>query len=492
MASFYAELEVTGSTYPVRTCQYEFTQATGERGRPSGKVRHGLVHLTLDVPDDELLVTWGTTPHKALAGHITFFETDRRTARETLSFAAGQCVGYHEHFAAGKTAAGAYVCELTIAAEKLSLSPGGPPRPLASATPRDYAYVPPSLSGAAAPLLLSKQQRYDKRMDLMSQARAKLKTLPLEDDRLVAAADATHVAPGMGPGKVAPQASAAQERKRLQTATDRLARNNVAVERARLSEHVYHSDAVPPVPAPEGWHQLTAKELARKGVTPAMLTDPKSGFKAALYQSSFERPPKVVVAYAGTEDTPDWMTNLQQGVGLESKQYNSAMRLAKNVMQKSKVGTVDITGHSLGGGLASAATVVTGAKGYTFNAAGLHPSTVERAPYSVSAASMAAMGKRIDAYHSTADPLTNLQSGIALAQGPTPGYVLGPEALGVPHSLPPATKWLHEWKELVQHNPLTTSRDMALQGHGVAPQMVDHIEAQKDRDTATLTKFIAS
>ena len=34
--------------------------------------------------------------------------------------------------------------------------------------------------------------------------------------------------------------------------------------------------------------------------------------------------------------------------------------------------------HSLGGGLASAATVVTGTKGYTFNAAGLHANTVKR------------------------------------------------------------------------------------------------------------------
>ena len=31
---------------------------------------------------------------------------------------------------------------------------------------------------------------------------------------------------------------------------------------------------------------------------------------------------------------------------------------------------------------------------------------------------------------------------------------------------------------------------MALEGHGVDPQMVDHIEAQKDQDTATLTQFV--
>jgi hypothetical protein len=138
MASFYAELEVGGHTYPVRNCSFDSTQATNERGRVAAKVRHGLLHLTLDVPDDAVLLDWGTAANKPLDGHVTFFETDRRTARETVSFTAGACVGYHELFASGKGAAGAYVCQLTIAAAKLVLTPGGPPRPLAMATPRDY------------------------------------------------------------------------------------------------------------------------------------------------------------------------------------------------------------------------------------------------------------------------------------------------------------------------------------------------------------------
>ena len=61
---------------------------------------------------------------------------------------------------------------------------------------------------------------------------------------------------------------------------------------------------------------LNAAELARKGVSPEMLLDPKSGFKAALYESSFERPPKLVIACAGTEDKKDIIADLRQGVGL--------------------------------------------------------------------------------------------------------------------------------------------------------------------------------
>jgi hypothetical protein len=108
MSSFYAELLVAGHTYPLRQCEFGFAQATDPRGRVQAKVRHGLLHLTLNVPDTDLILDWSHAPHKPLSGHVTFFEPDQRTARETLSFAAGQCVSYHESFVAGDGAAGAY------------------------------------------------------------------------------------------------------------------------------------------------------------------------------------------------------------------------------------------------------------------------------------------------------------------------------------------------------------------------------------------------
>lgn len=57
MASFYAELELRGRTYPLRTGTYAFTQATNERGRAAAKVRHGQLRLALDVPDDDALLS---------------------------------------------------------------------------------------------------------------------------------------------------------------------------------------------------------------------------------------------------------------------------------------------------------------------------------------------------------------------------------------------------------------------------------------------------
>ncbi|RZJ92906.1 MAG: hypothetical protein EOO60_06780 [Hymenobacter sp.] len=46
------------------------------------------------------------------------------TTRETVSFAAGQCVGYEEIFEGGDGSAGAYVCQLT--STTTGLVPGGP------------------------------------------------------------------------------------------------------------------------------------------------------------------------------------------------------------------------------------------------------------------------------------------------------------------------------------------------------------------------------
>ncbi|MGI4735330.1 MAG: type VI secretion system tube protein TssD [Janthinobacterium lividum] len=140
MASFSAELQVAGQRYSVRYCSYEFTQATSERGRVSAKVRHGLVHLTLDVPDDDALLGWAATPHKPLAGQVLFFDGKSGPVLEALAWEAGECVGYQEVFVAGSLSAGAYVCHLTIAAAQLRMQPGGP-----------AAYVSPAAREHGAP-----------------------------------------------------------------------------------------------------------------------------------------------------------------------------------------------------------------------------------------------------------------------------------------------------------------------------------------------------
>ena len=81
---------------------------------------------------DELLA-WAATPFKPLAGEVVFFDLTAQIPHETIAFAAGQCVGYHENFQAGNTGPGAYVCQLLITAPAFTLAAGGPAAPLAAA-----------------------------------------------------------------------------------------------------------------------------------------------------------------------------------------------------------------------------------------------------------------------------------------------------------------------------------------------------------------------
>ncbi len=108
------------------------------------KVRPGLVHLTLNVPDEEILLDWAATPYKPLPGQVVFYGAQGGAVLETLAWEAGQCVGYQEEFAQGNLTLGAYVCYLTIAAPQLTLQPGGPAI-YVSPTPGEHGSPPQAL-----------------------------------------------------------------------------------------------------------------------------------------------------------------------------------------------------------------------------------------------------------------------------------------------------------------------------------------------------------
>jgi len=134
MPSFFAELHLTGNRYRVVHFHYGASQATDARGRVNAKVRHNLLHLTADVPDDDELLNWAATIHKPLSGEVVFYNPTQLVALETIAFTAGECVGYQEVFESGAGGDGAYVCQLTIAAPAFELRAGGAPPAAAVAT----------------------------------------------------------------------------------------------------------------------------------------------------------------------------------------------------------------------------------------------------------------------------------------------------------------------------------------------------------------------
>ncbi len=107
----------------------------------------------------------------------------------------------------------------------------------------------------------------------------------------------------------------------------------------------------------------------------AQLNEPSSGFDAAVYQNDKGN---VVVAFAGTnpKSPPDLVADAGQGLGLENRQYEMAASLGVKMAGIFGTENVAFTGHSLGGGLAAAATLASGAQGVTFNAAGLSNETL--------------------------------------------------------------------------------------------------------------------
>jgi hypothetical protein len=117
------------------------------------------------------------------------------------------------------------------------------------------------------------------------------------------------------------------------------------------------------------------------GDTPA-LSPEVPGLKAMIYQDYITGNDQYVLAFAGTDDKiwelefDDWWNNIKQGLGWSAPQYTAAMRIGDAVGDAVGRSQLIVTGHSLGGGLASAAALVADVRADTFNAAGLHEYTL--------------------------------------------------------------------------------------------------------------------
>ena len=182
---------------------------------------------------------------------------------------------------------------------------------------------------------------------------------------------------------------------------DELQRLYHARQMALLSADIYPAAKGEGAP-PSGWMRVSEHpDLVRRFASQLQLSDEQfldllkpqeSGFRAEIYlpdpavlgpgynpTTVFKGSTGEVLTSNGLRDTSkeDFLANnFPQSIGMETDYYNRAMRLA---WQLRTTGLhVENTGHSLGGGLASAASAISGAPATTFNAAGLHPLTAKR------------------------------------------------------------------------------------------------------------------
>lgn len=182
---------------------------------------------------------------------------------------------------------------------------------------------------------------------------------------------------------------------------------------------------------PPGWKEISADELERElGIDRERLGAPGQGFSATLYKDASGN---YVLAYSGTNglDANDWGANAL-GAKLISTQGAKSIDLAHYVKDHlaSHVGAdaaanLEFTGHSLGGGLASMASIATGNRAVTFNAAGVSGFSIEaaNAAYALDHHGQipGSAAANVTNYATTNDPLTNAQllTGLPDAYGST-------------------------------------------------------------------------
>lgn len=132
-----------------------------------------------------------------------------------------------------------------------------------------------------------------------------------------------------------------------------------------LSSHAYDRGTLP-----AHLVQQSVGVIITLGLDPKCFHDDRSGFSASLYLNT--NTGQYVLAFRGGElERADWTNNAAQMFGFFSAQYCNAMNLAFDVDRSvSAIGATFIsTCHSLGGGLARAAAIVTGTPAIAFNSA---------------------------------------------------------------------------------------------------------------------------
>ncbi|HQU45654.1 MAG TPA: hypothetical protein PK867_22765, partial [Pirellulales bacterium] len=151
------------------------------------------------------------------------------------------------------------------------------------------------------------------------------------------------------------------------------------------------------------------------------------GFRAVLFEKlDWEGKPSgtYVLAFAGTNDPADIGTDVANGLGYLTAQYEYGVDLAKSLMQRYGNDNKDnfsLVGHSLGGGIASTASVAFHIPATVFNPAGV--SLFVALQFNV-AADLKNLKAPITVYRVYGEPLTSIQDS-NLFLGPLPvGWIM--------------------------------------------------------------------
>lgn len=269
---------------------------------------------------------------------------------------------------------------------------------------------------------------------------------------------------------------------KVQQAGKDLERLNHDLEHAKLSDHVYEPrEEGQEVPPPEGWREVTdPAELAELGLEPSDLSQEGSDFRAKVYAPDpaiYGDSMKPTVVFKGSSTGEDWKNNFQQGLGIHSDYYENAVGIGKAV--DASGADVEFAGHSLGGGLASAASSASGSSATTFNAAGLNSSTVSKYGGTPQDA-------QINAYQVEGEILTGLQEnswkglGVAAALGGLLGGVKGAVVGGL----------LKTALSAFLPDGLGDAYKLPGEGNPISRHLMDHVLPPMEQQLAELEQYL--
>ncbi|CAQ83369.1 MULTISPECIES: phospholipase [Photorhabdus] len=157
--------------------------------------------------------------------------------------------------------------------------------------------------------------------------------------------------------------------------------------------------------------RLSDSELLKAGIEPANLRDETTGFQAGIYRNG----DLYIVAFVGTNDLKDILTNLRQGFGFDEAQYHQAVDLARTARITFGENLL-FTGHSLGGGLAATAALSVGKPAVIFNSAGVSDNMMKNLGFSPQEGRVIAENGLIRHYVVEHDLLDVLQQKLPVSQ----------------------------------------------------------------------------
>jgi len=202
---------------------------------------------------------------------------------------------------------------------------------------------------------------------------------------------------------------------------------------AVIAADVYPAMTSYPPPPPEGWMRASEhldqlrqampglNNLSNKELLDRLRPD-SSGFRAEIYLPDpavlgpgykptlvFKGSTgEIVDSHGRTHEsaTEDFLANnFPQSVGLKTDYYDRAMGWA--VTLKKAGADCELAGHSLAGGMASAASAVSGYRATTYNAAGLHPDTATRYAQEHAGVKLYDVSQSVTAYQVQGEMLNN-------------------------------------------------------------------------------------